>query len=99
MAHKQNPRRRKMLGASWRVSEVARGFHMPARSRSERTLFSRAQTCNPRFAVESWTVARSRLRGTSRGNHIAQLAVCHGALYVCMSSAELHTLFQAFTAA
>jgi DNA modification methylase len=25
------------------------------------------------------------------------LAVCDGALYVCMSSAELHTLFQAFT--
>jgi DNA modification methylase len=25
------------------------------------------------------------------------LAVCHGAIYVCMSSSELHTLFQAFT--
>jgi DNA modification methylase len=25
------------------------------------------------------------------------IEVCHGAIYICMSSAELHTLFQAFT--
>jgi DNA modification methylase len=59
-------------------------------------------------SYEGKTARQLRMKNDSLGDHFPEflgaactrlMEVCRGAIYICMSSAELHTLQQAFTAA